>query len=384
MTTRTLTIRIVTVFATAALLSVGTSARAATADDTVVAFDPTSLPATVPAAAAAHRIVGIDANIVNGLSVSGAGGGTVTLTTRGQKARTMAQKPGSPTVFRQLTAGVTYTVSIDGIKVGTGVPVATVGPAYGLTVSTTGTDDEVLLRWSQKPAKGQGTLITYDVVATPNAVIGRTSESESAIVAGTTTSTVTTMALNPNVKYTISVTPRNSASTGRPTAATMTRTLAEMSNTTPPPAPPAPAPAPAPAPTPVAATQTIYVCPSTHTETVNGLCEKAIPYTYDTKPYTYHWGVVGSHAAPDAYAADMARSTGTYCPWGGTFDGTGLCVGATYHSVEDFGEVKDNPPVGYTDNGTVWSRKNSAPAGYADNGAQWIQTVAKISQVVPA
>jgi hypothetical protein len=295
----------------------------------------------------------------------------------------------APAILRQLTAGVTYTVSIDGAKVGTGVPVAAVGPAYGLTVSTTNTDDEVLLRWIHTRTKGQG-VVTYDVVATPIATIGRTIASESLAIAGTAPTTVITMAVNPTAKYTFSVTPRNSASTGQPTTATMTRTLAEMGSATAVPAAPAPTrtpdaapPASAPVPPAAPATQTIYVCPSGYTETTGGLCEKALPYTYDTKPYTYHWGIVGGHDVADAYAADMARSTGTYCPWGGTYDG-GLCAGATYHHVEDFGDIKDATPAGYTDTGTAWSKKNGAPVGYTDDGTQWMRIVAKIAQVVTA
>ncbi len=378
---------VVTLAVVGAPVALAATAGAVTAADTVIAADPSPTPPVAPVAPAAQRVVGIDANIVNGLSVSGAQGAPVTLTARGQKARTVTPTTNAPAVFRQLTAGVTYTVSIDGARVGTGVPVAAVGPAYGLTVSTTATADEVLLRWNYTPTKGQGPAVTYDVVATPIATIGRTSATESPVIAGTASTTITTMAVSPTAKYTFSVTPRNSASTGQPTTATMTRTLAEMGTARVVPTTAAPAPTPdaaPPASAPVSpaapATQVVYVCPSGYAETTGGLCQKAIPYTYDTKQYTYHWGVVGGRDVADAYAADMARSTGTYCPWGGNYDGD-LCTGATYHRVDDFGDIKDAAPTGYTDTGTAWTKKNGTPTGYADDGTQWVRNVAKIAQV---
>lgn len=389
MNLRTMSIRtaavVVTLAVAGAPVALARPAGAVTAADTVIAADPSPAPAAMPEAPVAQRVVGIDATIVNGLSVSGAQGAPVTLTARGQKARTVTPAANAPAVFRQLTAGATYTVSIDGARVGTGVPVAAVGPAYGLTVSTTATADEVLLRWNHRPAKGQGQGVSYDVVATPVATIGRTTDHESPPISGTATATVTAMALDPTVKYTISVTPRNSASTGTTSTATMTRTLAEMGAATAVPTTPSSTPGsapPAPAPPAAPATQTIYACPSGFTETSAALCRISTPYTYDTKPYTYHWGVLGSHDVADAYAADMARSTGTYCPWGGTFDG-GLCTGATYHRVDDFGDIKDPTPTGYTDNGTTWSKKNDTPTGYTDDGAQWVRDAAKVAHVLP-
>jgi hypothetical protein len=152
-----------------------------------------------------------------------------------------------------------------------------------------------------------------------------------------------------------------------------------------------PAAAPQPAPQPAAApaaptpprTRTIYVCPDGFIE-VAGTCTTTLAYTYETRPYTYTWGVVGWHDVADAYAADMARSTGTYCPWGGTYNNGGLCIGATFHRENDYGNIKDPTPAGFTDTGTEWKKKDVAPAGYTDNGTQWVKTTAKIATEVPA
>ena len=414
----TMPVRMAAVAMTLAVLAspvaLASSASAATPADTVIAADPTPAPPTNPVAApapAVQRVVGIDASIVGGLVVTGAKGAPVTLTARGEKTRTLTPKPAAPAVFRQLTPGVTYTVAIAGSKVGTGIPVAAVGPAYGLTVSTTGTPDEVLLRWSQKPAKGQGAT-SFDVVATPIAAIGRASSAP--VISGTTTATVTTMALDPEVKYTLTVTPRNSASTGQATAATMTRTLAEMGGassvpTTPAPAPAAPTPAPAPAPTPAAdpgpapapapapgpSTKTIYVCPADTTP--NGeLCRKVSPYTWDLKAYTYH----AESYTYTAYGPAYTVSTGEIGPgptcaagWYPAWDTDPVRGSVNPHceqtrqdpyTATGSRDVKDAVPAGYTDTGSAWTKKNTPPAGYSDDGTAWVIDLPKVATVVPA
>ena len=386
----------------AAPIALAGSASAATPADTVIAADTTSAPpaATTPAPApAAQRLVGIDANVVNGLTVTGAKGATVTLTWRGEKTRTLTPKGIASAVFRQLTPGVTYTVAIGGTKVGTGVPVAAVAGAYGLTVSTTGTPDEVLLRWNHTPAKGQGAA-SFDVVATPIAAIGRASSTP--VISGSTSATVTTMALDPGVKYTLSVTPRNSASTGQATAATMTRTLAEMGAasavpTTPsqvpapipappatPAADPAPAPAPAPGPAPGPSTKTIYVCPAGFPETPAGVCEKQTPYTFTTTAYTYHPENIYGYGQVDwAYAWGHCTGDGTSGNWP---NGDPFCRTVVYGNNAVIGtqNVKDATPAGSTDTGSAWTRKDPLPAGWLDNGTAWVQTAAKVATVVPA
>lgn len=390
------------VIATPVALAGGASA--ATPADTVIAADPApappAAPSATPVAATVARVVGIDASIVNGLTVSGAKGATVTLTARGEKPRTLTPKANAVAVFRQLTPGVTYTVAIGGTRVGTGVPVAAVGPAYGLTVSTTGTPDEVLLAWSHKPAKGQGQQVSFDVTATPIAAIGRASDAPA--ISGTTTATITTMALDPTVKYAFTVTPRNSASAGQASTATMTRTLAEMGAassvpTTPTPAPapappqaaapaaaPAPAPAPSPAPAPVPATKTIYICPAEFPENTAGVCEKAAPYTFTTTAYTYHPVNVYGYGQVDwAYSWGHCTGTGKSGNWS---NGDPYCQTPVYgdNAVIGIQNVKDATPAGATDTGSAWSTKDPAPVGYADNGTIWVMHTAKIATVVPA
>lgn len=388
------------------------SASATTSADTVIAADTTPAPATTPVTtpvAPVSRVVGIDASIVNGLVVTGAKGSPVTVTAHGEKTRTVTPKPSAPAVFRQLTPGVTYTVAIGGTKVGTGVPVAAVAGAYGLTVSTTGTADEVLLRWTHTPAKAQGS-IGFDVVATPIAAIGRATSAP--VISGSTTATVTTMALDPMVKYTLSVTPRNSAGTGQATAATMTRTLAEMGAgssvpTTPAPTPaptpsPAPAtpasdpaPAPAPGPAPGPSTKTIYVCPADTTP--NGeLCRKVSPYTWDLKAYTYH----AESYTYTAYGPAYTVSTGEIGPgptcasgWYPAWDTDPVRGSVNPHceqtrqdpyTATGSRDVKDAIPAGYTDTGTTWTKKNTPPAGYTDDGTTWVIDLPKVATVVPA
>ena len=390
------------------------SASATTPADTVIAADTTSAsPATpvTPPTAPVSRVVGIDASIVNGLVVTGAKGSPGTLAARGEKTRTLTPKGTASVVFRQLTPGVTYTVAIGGTKVGTGVPVAAVAGAYGLTVSTTGTPDEVLLRWNHTPAQAQGS-IGFDVTATPIAAIGRASSAP--VISGSTTATVTTMALDPNVKYTLSVTPRNSASTGQATAATMTRTLAEMGGassvpTTPAPAPAAPTPAPAPAPTPAAdpgpapapapapgpSTKTIYVCPADATP--NGeLCRKVSPYTWDLKAYTYHAESYTYTAYGPAYTVSTGQiGPGPTCAsgWYPAWDTDPVRGSVNPHCEQTrqdpyiatgTRDVKDAIPAGYTDTGSAWTKKNTPPAGYSDDGTAWVIDLPKVATVVPA
>ena len=383
----------------AAPVALASGASAATVTDTVIAADSTSSPAGSPASTPRpQRVVGIEASIVNGLVVTGANGAQVTLTARGERPRTLTPRGSAAAVFRQLTPGTSYTVTIGGAKAGTGVPVAAVGPAHGLTVSTTGTADEVLLRWDHTPAKGQGASVWFDVVATPITTIGRTSSASP--ISGTTTAPVTTVALDPTVKYVFTVTPRNSASTGRATVATMTRTLAELGGATavptsaaPSPAPasppatspsPAPAPAPAPGPAPGPSTRTIYVCPTGFTETAAGACEKQTPYTFTTTAYTYHQEDVYGYGQVDwAYSWGHCTGAGTSGNWA---NGDPYCRTAVYGDNALIGtrSVKDATPAGATDTGSAWSTKDPAPAGHTDNGTAWVQTTPKVPTVVPA
>ena len=363
-----------------------TTAVADTGPGEVVAAD-TAAPPVRPATA---RIVGVDANVIAGLTVTGAGGRKVTVTAKGERPRTLTPAPSSSAVFRRLTPGRTYTVAVAGTRVGTAVPLAAVGPAFGLTVSTTAAPDEVMLSWSHRPAKAQGPVISYTVTATPVGMIGKSSDAATTIT-GTTAATVTELAIDPATRYTFTVTPRNPVSSGHPTSATMTRTLREMTGATDVPPTPAPvpavvvtpAPAPPPAPQPAGpSTKTIYVCPAGFSP-AGDACTDTKAYTFHTETvaYTFHNGVVGSH---------VVTHPPTHCDYlPNPNSPTGLdiyCTGGYDETVLDYGPVKDATPTGYTDTGTAWTHqvKDSAPAGYVDNGTAWVKTVAKVATVVPA
>ena len=370
------------------LAPAATPALADSAPDTVIAADTTPEPPApaVPAAAslAVSRMVGIDANIVNGLTVTGAGGSRVTLSARGERTRTAKPARNGAATFRSLTAGKAYAVRVNGTLVGTGTPVGAVGPAIGLTVSTTATPDEVLLRWNQRPTAGQGTSISYTVLAKPVTTLGRSSTTAPEI-SGVTTDRAATLALDPTIRYAFTVTPRNTASTGGSTSAIMARTLKEMTGateiatTSAPPAPAPTAPAP-PAPTPAGpSTKTIYVCPDTFVENAQGTCEKTTPYTYTTKAYTFHTETTGPAPILDSYETAVAA-----CPGGYNLEDYGWVKYCRRYGTAPTKTVKDATPAGYTDTGTEWSSKDTPPAGYTDNGTAWVSTTAKIAKVVPA
>ena len=361
-----------------------TPAIADTGPGEVVAADL----AAPPAQPATARMVGVDANLVAGLTVTGAGGRKVTVAAKGERPRSFAPAAGRSAVFRRLTPGRVYTIIVAGTRVGTGVPLAAVGPAYGLTVSTTGTPDEVLLRWSHRPAKAQGPAITYTVTASPVGVIGKSSDAATETT-GTTSATVTRMVVDPATRYTFTVTPRNPVSSGHPTSATMTRTLREMTGTTEVPTTPAPAvvvtpaatpPAPAsPPPAPGPSTKTIYVCPDGYTETAGGLCQVTLAYTYDSKVYTFHQETTGPAPMLDSYETAVAA-----CPGGYNFEDYGWVKYCRQYGPAPTRTVKDATPDGYTDTGSAWTKKDPAPDGYLDDGAQWVKTAAKVARVVPA
>lgn len=375
------------------LVPAAPTALADTAPDTVIAADTTSEPPARPAPPTVSRMVGIDATIVNGLTVTGAGGSRVTVATRGERTRTARPPRNTAAVFRNLTAGTVYTVRVNGTVAGTGIPVGPVGPAVGLTVSTTAAADEVLLRWNQRPTRGQGTSISYTVLARPITTLGRVA-TPAEDVSGITTEHAATLALDPTIRYTFTVTPRNTASAGKPTTALMTRTLTELNGspdaptTAPTPAPtpavpaaaPAPPPASAAAPGPIGpATKTIYVCPDTFTENAQGVCEKTTPYTFTTTAYTFHTETTGPAPMLDSYETAVAA-----CPGGYNLEDYGWVKYCRRYGTAPTKTVKDPTPSGYTDTGTEWSKKDAAPAGYTDNGTAWVKTVARVANVVPA
>ena len=384
-------------------LAIGTllctpSAFADPAATTVIAQDPTPAPTVAPDA----TVIGVDANIVAGLTVTGAAGKPVTVTAKGQAPRMATASPAAPVVFRKLTTGVPYAVAIAGRTIGTATPLAAPGAAFGLTVSTTTTTGSVQLDWQHQAARSEG-KVNYAITATPSATPAGTQPRTAAAVApvratvNVTSATLT--GLDTDVLYTFTVTPTNTAATGQASSASMTRSLADLAGTgkavadaapITQAADPAPAPAPAPAAVPAGpSTRTIYVCPAGFTD-AGSLCNKTQTYTFHsvttTSPYSYHQQFVqtGSHtdysASPNGgtyYAQDQ------WNPNDGSPAGYYAVIPDGYYAT-----VKDAPPAGYTDNGTAYSKtelvKDTAPAGYSDNGTSWITTAAKVAQEVPA
>ena len=375
--------------ATLTALSIAAATPAAAND--VIATD-TTVAEAAPAVAVVPTAV---ASRPRTITVTHHGGRSVTLFAKGERIRRVLAPGAKPATFAGLTAGRTYTVAIGGEPIGAVVALDAPTAASGLQVRTTGTPGAVLLTWRHAPtAATGGRAISYDVTATSAGA-----PTVRATVRGARTATLT--GLQTDARYSFRVVPRNSAGTGKATAATMSRTLGELTGSTvataPAPAPsspapsvpvasvPAPAPAPAPAPRP--STRTVWVCPDGYTET-DGMCRMTKAYTYheevETSPYTYH--------SEQQLNTIMVPAThnGTIWTWscpsgysdGGGQWGVGVCKGAVT------AQVKDAPPAGWYDTGSAYGHaidvQDPMPEGYLDDGTQWVRTAAKIAREVPA
>lgn len=379
--------------------ALGLSAPAFADDGTVVARDQVT---NVIAAAPQEKPVQAVANIVRGITVTGAKAGAVTVQRKGAKPITKRAKANTAVQFTNLTAGKPYQVFVGGSRIATVTPVVAVGAATNLVVSTTNTEGEVLLRWAHTPNRGEG-RVTYLASATSQsapAVEREVADPKGSALAG----------LRGNAIYTFTITPMNSAGAGKPTRAIMTKSLDEVMGkrqvsepiptpkVAPEPAPrpaPQPAPQPGPQPAPQPATKTIYVCPDGFTE-VGDLCEQSRPYTFHTvttyQNYTYHpeqrIEACSGPDCPGSQYVDFGTDwSGTTCPRGGTMH-NGQCLGWTEGTRTVTVQVKDPTPAGWSDNGAQWARdsqeKDAMPAGFTDNGSSWVRTAAKIPKVVPA
>jgi len=404
--------RLATTFAAATVITLGAviAAVPASAADVIAADTESTIAAAPTVPASVPRAV---ASRPGAITVSNHGRHSVTLFAKGERIRRVLAPGARPVTFTGLTAGRTYTVAIGGEPIGAVVALNRPSAAAGLTVSTTGDPGTVVLTWRHRATTATGgRLIRYDIVATSRTsprITGRAVGARSATLAG----------LDPDAKYSFTVTPRNSAGAGRSTRATMSRSLAQVTGTrpgapnpsavpapggesspvvpvtpvptaapTPAPAPaPAAAPAPSPAPAPGPTTKTIYVCPDGFTETA-GQCTMLMAYTYhrevETSPYAYHQeqqlntisvaatfdGTVWTWSCPSGYSA------------GGGQWGVGICKGTVTANV------KDAPPTGWYDTGSSYGHdievKDPMPSGYLDDGTQWVKTAAKESRVVPA
>ena len=312
------------------------------------------------------------ASVPNGIVVRGHDGHVVSLTTKGAEALNRRAKPGDPVVFTGLTAGRTYGVWIDGEDPIPVIPLARVNDASHLVVRTSETPNAVDLAWVHKRTGATGgKAIAYRITAT-----SASAPTIRATVTGTSTAHL--VGLQGNVRYRFTVTPTNSASSGKATTALMTRTLDEITgtkadlavdetSTTEQPAPLATEPEPAQSQgtsmTPLPntggssparpATRTIYVCPDGYADT-GTTCETTLAYTFhpetQTLAYTFHTVRSGGWNACVEYNPD------------GSYKGQYQC-----YTPETTSQVKD-----------------ATPAGYTDNGSAWVATSDKIAQIVPA
>jgi len=311
--------------------------------------------------------------------------------------------------------------------VGTGTPVNAPGAAYNLTITSTGKPTSALVSWKYQDARGQG-IIDYQVSATP--VAGQMPTARSAEMKRSITSETTDVVigdLDPDVLYTFTVTPHNTATNGKASSATLPITLgaaagqlsaaekaqavetarvaaqlaaeaaarAAANNR------PATAPAGPVTPTGPAAptTKTIYVCPAGFSER-GALCEKTSPYTYRTQVtnigYSYHNETVSGIRTESRLDGFPNGDGSTPCPAGygaswGQFGYNGPVCSRMVDVQVPYSEtisVKDAPPGGFSDNGANYTKseqiKNTPPVGYTDNGSTWIAVAAKEAKVVPA
>jgi hypothetical protein len=356
------------------------SAGEVIATEIVASDTPTStVAASVPTAMASKP---------RAITVSNQRGKSVVLFAKGEQIRRNLAPGKAPVTFTGLTAGRVYTVAVGGAPIGTVVALDAPASASGLSVSTTDRPGTVALQWSHRATRATGGADTQYVVAATSP----TAKTVTATVTGARTAELS--GLDPQALYSFSVTPRNSAGSGKATKASMTRTLAQLTGTpsksadTPVPSQPkptestpTPAPAPAPAPAPGPSTRTIWVCPDGYRE-IAGQCQTTQAYTFhsetQTQAYTYTWTQTGTRRNTDnqtcGYLPDAQGNPVVEC-WGG-------------YDEPVYSNVKDATPAGYTDNGSAWVRtiqvKDTAPTGYADDGTQWVKTAAKVERTIPA
>ena len=380
----------------AAMLATITAAPALASESQPARGVVIAADATVEPVMKATAVVGIDANLPRGLTVSGHAGKPITLTAPGAKAKTVMPAGSKPVAITGLTAGKAYRIAIGGKLIGAATPLATPAPTTRLTVATTDSTGAVELSWAHTPAKGQG-VVEFIATAAPVGVIAGkariapfqvTSIERTAVIDG----------LDADTLYEFSVIAKNTAASGKASTATMTKPLSALVATPATPVTPTPAPAPVPAPvaTPAAPSspstggggssapvmRTEWYCADSYTLSGQD-CTKAQSYTFSTEttPYTYTWTAVGSHQVvhPPTHCDYLPNPNSP----------TGLdiyCYGGWTETVIDYANVKDATPTGWTDNGSAWTRqvKDTVPAGYTDNGATWVKTIPAQSRQVPA
>lgn len=398
---------------TAALLCGAILAPAANAQTVVVS---NQTPPAVVAADVQADMVGIEL-IPGGIVVTGHGGDTVHVSTKGQKTRTIKPKNAStPAKFSKLTPGKTYTISVGGTKVASTTVVRAPGQTYNMVVQTTDDPGSVLMTWDYVNRSKTGD-IAFRLIATPVAGQANT-DVVSVDVPGTAREGILT-GLDPHTLYKFSVEAVNAAASGPAVDAVMTQSLATLTGAdekaqaaaqeaarqaaeqgaaqkaAQEAAARAAAARPTPAPAPAGggggpvrpATKTIWECP-TGFEDNGGNCKTTSAYTYtietQTSGYTYrtesvphtitvpatHNGQVWTWSCPSGYDA------------GGGQWGVGVCKGS--QNVQ----VKNAPPSGWYDNGSAYAKdtrvKDAAPDGYIDDGTAYVKYAEKVAREVPA
>ncbi len=343
----------------------------------------------------------------NSITVIGHGGQPITVWTKGTQPITKKPANSGPVTFTGLKAGQAYAVYVGATQASVVRTLTAAGVASAVTVQAGPIDSSIDVSWDTLlPAGTKAGSVSYLIEAT-----SPTASPVSMKVTGTDHALIT--GLNPDAKYTFTVTPMLGATKGTPASATMIVTVAEafalakdeaagnadpvakpaapVAPVTPvaPTAPVAPAsPAtPAPAPGPAApSTKTIYVCPDGFSEAGGDLCERTLAYSYTTSSYTYHAEANYVTVQTGTRTETVPGSSSTGCTNGGTLYGDTCYATYPVYETQQQGtkQVKDAGPAGYTDNGSAWQQRNTMPAGYADNGSAWVQTAAKVAKVVPA
>jgi hypothetical protein len=344
----------------------------------------------------------------NSITVIGHGGQPITVWTKGAQPITKKPTNSGPVTFTGLKAGQAYAVYVGATQASVVRTLTAAGVASAVTVQAGPIDSSIDVSWDiVLPSGTKASSVSYLIEAT-----SPTASPVSMKVTGTDHALIT--GLNPDAKYTFTVTPMLGATKGTPASATMIVTVAEafalakdeaagnadpaakpaapIAPVTPvaptaPSAPEAPASPATPSPGPAApSTKTIYVCPDGFSEAGSDLCERTLAYSYTTSAYTYHAEANYVTVQTGTRTETVPGSSATGCTNGGTLYGDTCYATYPVYETQQQGtkQVKDAGPAGYTDNGSAWQQRNAMPAGYADNGSAWVQTAAKVAKVVPA
>jgi hypothetical protein len=341
-------------------------------------------------------------------------------TRTGKAAKTAAQTAVTDSTgiatFSGLVAGQEYLVRSGGEETIVR-PVVPVGATKGLTARTTGEPTSVDLTWQHKATTARGgDSITYVVQATPvSARTGAPVPGASAVSVEVQGQQAVLDGLDPRAVYEFSVRAKNALGAGKASIARMSEPLASLvvagqPATAPTQQQPNVAPHTSPQPTTGPSTRTIYVCPSGYQD-MGTNCRKTAPYTFTTRDYTFHdltqtspytYRTVQTGPAPilDSF------TTENVCPSGYNLEDYGVqgkfC---RLYGPAPTAQVKNDPPAGWTDNGTAyertievkdaapegfsddgdrWVKKDAAPGDWSDDGTQYVHTVAKEARIVPA